>query len=184
MSMRVKTSPSVSPTWLLLGAVCLALLWTAALTGGVDRLLFCVELFACAVGVAILVRLLIRSDDWTKRSDFFSPFVAFPVGYILWFVIGSIDIVRVPSSVSFGLFDPIPSYIWGYVGLGLGAFLLGVWVVAGSGVGEESSFRYEFTWKIDRYWQVVIVLFFLTAASYLYIVSQIGIPALTRERFD
>jgi len=173
--------PRLLPVGLFLSSVCLAELLAAALTGGASGVWFSVEFLGGLLCLLIVVQMGIWADKWTRDHDFFSPLVAFPIAYVFWFVIGSLDVVKVPSSVSFGLFDPMPLYIWGYVVLGLVAFLCGNRLMRGGVFPEVAGRSCRFRWDGARFWQIVVLLSVLTAGSYIYIVLRIGIPALSAD---
>lgn len=114
----------------------------------------------------------------SEGADLFSPLVAFPVLYVAWFGVACIDFVDVPTSVSFGLFEPIPPYIIGFVALGLIAYITGV-LMSHTKKASLSGFQPEFNWVESRFWLVIGGLILLMLASFVYIVSGMGaIPAL------
>src|SRR5258706_1500047 len=45
---------------------------------------------ACLISVLVLKRLL----HWVSRHELFSPFIAFPVTYTLWFALGSLTLLN------------------------------------------------------------------------------------------
>ncbi len=148
-------------------------------TGALVSIATVVVLFPAAYALYRLLRLAARKCD---ALDFFSPLVAFPVMYVAWFAVGSIDLIDVPPTVSFGLFEPIPGYVIGYAALGLAAYLAGAAIgrplQAGNG-GDRTS---GFTWAEDRFWAVSAGLGLLTLASYIYMVAGIGVvPALDAD---
>lgn len=120
-------------------------------------------------GVPICVAvfwLIKRFFRWLGTQDFFSPFVAFPLGYVVWFAAGSIDPLR----------DGEPR-LYAYVALGLVAYLLGVSLC--SRPCGQRVLGCENKWRPDTFWFVIVGLSVLTLASYLYLISHIGLPALS-----
>ncbi len=73
------------------------------------------------------------------RFDIFSPFAAFPLLYAVWFGVGSIDLLELPTSFSFGMFEPIPGYVLGYAALGLMAYLVGAGFGRPKPAGHENE---------------------------------------------
>src|SRR5260370_23061610 len=69
--------------------------------------------------------LLRKSWAWLARQDLFSPLIAFPIAYVVWFAVGAVDFFEIPSSISFGAFDPIPSRLLFYAGVGLAGYICG-----------------------------------------------------------
>src|SRR5712664_3885351 len=165
--------------WCLI-TICLTILLAAASFGGASRFLGALELLIGLVALLLLFWALTKANDWTKRGDFFAPAVAFPLGYVIWFVIGSVDFIHVPSSVSLGLFEPIPTYVWFYVVAGLAAYFLGVLLIRASRDPQESKTHCRDVWSRRRFWQIIVALSVAMVVSYSYIVSQIGIPALSQ----
>jgi oligosaccharide repeat unit polymerase len=83
----------------------------------------------CAFALAIM---LPPAVPWIasriRDLDLFSPYIAFPIAYVIWFVAGSITFIDVPSGFEGGPFDPIPSrmyalYAWGLAGYFCGLFI-------------------------------------------------------------
>jgi oligosaccharide repeat unit polymerase len=156
-------------------------------------------LLAAFPALGLLVYGLYKVTGFLKVSrlgsvnvDVFSPLVAFPVLYLAWFALGSIDMIDVPQTISFGLFEPIPGYVMGYAALGLAGYLAGAALrrpkQAGNheeGSGQESPEKDrsgEFTWLEDRFGAVTAGLGTLMFVSYLYIVASMGaIPALSAD---
>lgn len=123
-----------------------------------------------------------RSWRWLSRQDLFSPLIAFPLTYLGWFTIGSIDFVRLPSSVSFGAFDPIPPRVWLYCGIGLVGYLCGArssMSYSKRPLDRASAFR--FTWEIKTFRFALLVTLLVAAGTYLFVVLQTGIVALRRD---
>jgi oligosaccharide repeat unit polymerase len=121
-----------------------------------------------------------RAASRLRGLDMFAPTVAFPLLYVLWFAVGSVDLIEVPASLSFGLFEPIPGYVLGYAALGLGAYLAGA--ALGQKQREAKLPECQWNWLEDRFWLVVVALGFLQMASYVYVVAGMGaIPSLSAD---
>jgi len=140
-------------------------------------------LVLAAVPVAgLLAYALRKAISLAGRLDVFSPLVAFPILYVAWFALGSIDIIDVPRTVTFGLFEPIPAYVIGYAALGLTAYSAGVALRRPHPVGKREHRTPEFSWRADKFEAVSAGLGILMFASYLYIIAGIGaVPALSSE---
>lgn len=124
-----------------------------------------------------------RSWRWLSRQDLFSPLIAFPLTYLGWFTIGSIDFVRLPSSVSFGAFDPIPPRVWLYCGIGLVGYLCGARSSMSYSkkleLDRASAFR--FTWERKTFRFALLITLLVAVGTYLFVVLQTGIVALRRD---
>jgi oligosaccharide repeat unit polymerase len=117
-----------------------------------------------------------------NRLDVFSPLVAFPLAYIAWFVIGSIDFIQLPSFMGFGAFDPIPGRVPLYAGIGLGGYLLGAATYLRSSnerEEENAPASYRWTWEPVSFRLALLVLIFVMVGTYAYIGSHIGLPILS-----
>src|SRR6185295_19411854 len=77
-----------------------------------------VWVLAAAAAFAILRRSYRRAE-----GDPIAPSVAFPCAYLVFFLIGSLNLYDNPSSQR--LDAPIPASIWLYAGAGLAAYLAG-----------------------------------------------------------
>src|SRR5580704_158978 len=175
-----KEIPS-KPILLALGCtLCAALALSAAVAGASpDSSLVILAAFPAA---GLLAFALTEANRLARRLDVFSPLVAFPVLYIAWFVLGSLDIIDVPATFDFGLFEPIPGYVIGYAALGLAAYLAGSVLGRPKPIGNYTGRTPGFTWAGDRFAAVSVGLGLLMAVSYLYIIAGIGeIPALSPD---
>ncbi len=123
----------------------------------------------------------VRRFRFAGRLDVFSPLVAFPLAYIAWFTIGSIDFIQLPSVIAFRAFDPIPGRVPVYAGIGLGGYLLGAMACLGpSNVREEEhTAAYRWTWEPVSFRLALLVLIFVMVGTYAYIGSHIGLPILS-----
>jgi oligosaccharide repeat unit polymerase len=111
--------------------------------------------------------------------DLFSPLVAFPIVYIAWFAVGTIDFLDVPPGVSYGLFNPIPKYVLGFAALGLAAYVLGVLLHRSGASSDHAARTPEFAWADGGFLPIMAGLGFLMVAFYVYIVAGMGgIPAV------
>ncbi len=123
---------------------------------------------AAGIGVCLIFILLMRRlVGWFGRQELFSPLIAFPIAYTVWFALGSLT-----------LFDDRNSKVLEYSGLGLACYLAGV-LLTGWGSARRPprpAFRNE--WESARFWPVMGTLGAAALLSYLYIVSQVGIVAL------
>ncbi len=139
-------------------------------------------ILAAFPAVGLLAYALGKAIGLAGRLDVFSPLVAFPVLYVAWFALGSIDVIEVPPTVTFGLFEPIPGYVLGYAALGLTGYLAGVALAHAKPIGKREDRAPEFTWREDRFAVVCAGLGFLTFASYFYLIASMGaIPALSAD---
>lgn len=129
----------------------------------------------------IWLNLCKRVKNWLVQSDLFSPLVAFPIAYVAWFVIGSINFIDLPHSISFGAFDPIPLRVPAYAAIGLVGYLTGV----------KLALRPYRVWPLRKFLQfrnawrrMSTVLAGLAVAmlfAYLDIVGHIGVPVLSPD---
>ena len=161
--------------------LCLAVLLVAALRGGAGATFAASEALVGLAAFLLLCRAVGKAIKWADRLDIFAPVVGFPLGYVLWFVIGSVDFINVPSSVSFGLFEPIPIYLWFYIAAGLAAYFLGLGLYRTGQGARGLAASCQTVWNRRRFGQIIAVLFALMFASYAYITAQIGIPALSQS---
>lgn len=174
---------TISRKGLFLGMLCssglLAICFVSAWFG---PRAFKLALYAVVALLALTAALWILkfAFDWLSRQDLFSPLIAYPLMYVGWFVIGSIDFIHLPSSISFGAFDPIPARVWLYASIGLVGYLCGtkssmspskIWKL-----NRVSDFR--FTWELRVFRFVVVVMLLAAASTYLYVAFQTGIIAL------
>ena len=124
---------------------------------------------ACLISVLVLKRLL----HWFSRHELFSPFIAFPVTYTLWFALGSLT-----------LWNERNVKVVQYSSIGLACYFAGV-VLAGWRAAlrpSKPAFRNE--WETSRFWLVVGALAAATVLSYIYVISRIGIIALASDAAD
>jgi oligosaccharide repeat unit polymerase len=120
-------------------------------------------ILGCFIGVLLLKRVV----GWFGRKELFSPLIAFPIAYTVWFALGSLT-----------LFDDKNAKVLQYSGIGLACYLAGVLLA-----GWRSALRPPRPvacneWEDSRFWRIVGLLVGATLISYVYIVSRVGIIAL------
>jgi oligosaccharide repeat unit polymerase len=115
----------------------------------------------------LVVRFALRMK--TVKIDVFSPLVAFPVAYVLWFGLGSL---------TFLLDANPPRYL--YFVLGLLAYLAGTLVIVRRGTGVRGVWGppERIPWNASYFRFMMLVFFLLMAGSYLLLIAQIGIPGI------
>ncbi len=132
------------------------------------------------IGGLTLAILLPPAMPWIagriRDLDLFSPGVAFPLAYILWFVAGSINFVDVPEALEGGPFDSIPSWMYGVYALGLAGYFCGLWIGRRFTNNSQKSTRREINLaKMQR----VVRLTFLGALIFWGLtVLQFSLPIL------
>jgi oligosaccharide repeat unit polymerase len=136
--------------------------------------LFEQALYAVGILLAITAALWILklALDWLSRQDLFAPWIAFPIAYVLWFSLGSIDV--------FG--DPYPPP-YGVIGLGLGCYLVGAWLARAMWQRGASvaSIAFQDDWSIHRLRMVLSITAIVAMLAYVSIALQVGVPALHSE---
>jgi len=130
----------------------------------------------------ILTAVVRRGWSWLSQQDLFSPLIAYPLTYIAWFAIGSIDFVRFQSSISLGAFDPIPAKVPFYAGIGLLGYLCG----AGPSLKMSKARKPEladirFSWEPAGTRILLLVLLLIAAGIYSIVLLQTGIVALRSD---
>jgi len=115
----------------------------------------------------LVVRFAVRMR--MAKIDVFSPIVAFPAAYVLWFGLGSL---------TFLLDANPPRYL--YFVLGLLAYLSGALVIVlrRTVVRGVWGAPERVPWNASHFRFVVLMFFLLMAGSYLLLIAQIGIPAI------
>ncbi len=117
--------------------------------------------------------LLVRSGVWVVRKmdgiDVFSPFMAFPIAYVIWFGLGA---------VTFLLDLNPPRYL--YFVLGLLAYLAGTLAMyrKSSPIHTIHTVPTRVPWDPSHFRFAMMVFFLLMTGSYLWLIAQIGIPAI------
>lgn len=131
-----------------------------------DSLMFLLGILA---SLALVVYLVVRwLRHWLKERDFFSPLVAFPLAYITWFTLGSIGTAAV---------EEYDVRVCLYAALGLVCYILGARLFLKGKREEITPVRNN--WNRESFWFVILVMGALTILSYSYLISQMGIPALS-----
>ena len=116
-------------------------------------------------GIAFFI--LWFSFRWMGRQALFSPLIAFPLGYAAWYGLGLLTLVG----------DLHSKLLW-CSGLGLLFYLLGAVVGGGANSFRNPNAEIVDEWDNSYFWALIAVLTAFSLMSYLYLVSQIGIPAL------
>jgi oligosaccharide repeat unit polymerase len=127
----------------------------------------------CLLTVPLAWLLLKAVQQWTVTHDLLAPLVALPVAYILWFTLGSIDWIEVPSIWLFGLFDPIPARMWFFYSLGLMGFGGGVLLARR---GHSSLGVATGSWNRVRFRITLTILFVTMVSTWMILIAQFGIP--------
>jgi len=122
------------------------------------------------VGCLAFILVIKRVVGWFGRQELFSPLIAFPIAYVIWFSLGSL-----------ALFDDRDAKVLQYSGIGLACYLAGVLLV-----GWRSSIKpwrpiFRNEWEPSRFWLIMGALGGATLLAYLYVISQTGIIALDPE---
>lgn len=111
-----------------------------------------------------------KTFEVADRVDLFSPLVAFPVAYALWFLSGIL-----------GLGDNVERILI-YSSAGLVCYLLGVALTRRRMTWAKPDSKFWANdWDRISFFRVVIALSVLAAGSYLYIVVRMGVPALSPD---
>lgn len=128
------------------------------------------ERFSVGAGIAVAgataVCLLTIFFRWLAAQDLFAPWIAFPIAYILWFSIGSINLFNDPN--------PPP---YEAIALGLICYLAGAWIgkiIWKPGSVTPSAFKEE--WSAGRFQSLIIAIAFISLIAYAAIAAQMGIP--------
>ena len=122
------------------------------------------------VGCLLLVLVVKRVMGWFGRQELFSPLIAFPIAYTIWFSLGSLT-----------LFDERNTKVLQYSGIGLACYLAGALLFGGRKAVRLPTPDVQNEWSNSRFWPVICVLGVAALMAYGYIVSQVGIIALDSE---
>jgi oligosaccharide repeat unit polymerase len=168
--------------WLITVTAALSLAFMSVL-GNSNSIDLALWIVALALSSPLLLALGKRAWIWVSKQDLFSPLVAYPLTYIAWFAIGSIDFVQLPSSISFSPFDPIPRRVLFYAGIGLLGYLCGARSLMGASKGwrPERISEIRFSWQPTSSRFVLLILLLIAAGSYLYVLLQTGVVALRSD---
>jgi oligosaccharide repeat unit polymerase len=120
--------------------------------------------------IALCVRPVVRTVQWLSRRDLFSPLIAFPLTYTIWFALGSLTL------------DTGASKVLAYSAAGLACYVAAILLTRKLSVGQSAKpliFPAIINdWTHSRLWFAIGVLSLLTMVSYAYIISKVGIVAL------
>jgi oligosaccharide repeat unit polymerase len=123
---------------------------------------------AAGVGVCFVVVPLLKSVvGWLGRRELFSPLIAFPIAYTVWFALGSLS-----------LFGDSNAKVLQYSALGLGCYVAGVLLSGWRSTVRPSTPTVRNEWESSRFWPVMAMLGIATLISYIYVVAHVGIVAL------
>jgi len=120
------------------------------------------------VGVAIYV--IVKWFCWLARQELLSPTIAFPLGYLVWYGLGSLT-----------LLGDSDTRVWIYSAVGLCFYLLGVMIAAKRLSFPTSSPNIRDDWDTSNFWPAMAAFGALALLAYLYVIAQMGIPALDPE---
>ena len=182
MNSNPSLSSAHSPIPLLpfiLSILGLSLLFVTTAVGGTHALLETLWWLLAVVGAYFLWRLLARANEWTRNYDFFAPGVAFVSMYLLWFALGSWNVVDLPERISFGAFVPIPMSQWTYYALGLAGYGLGLLLGRARIRTRHSGTQFHATWEPQRFWTLVALLIVGMLCSLVIQVSLFGVPGFS-----
>lgn len=106
-----------------------------------------------------------------ERIDLFSPLIAFPIAYVLWFGLASMNLL--------GDASPLP---YSYFALGLVCYLSGaVFVWQRWRANHVLRLRYGDDWDSGKVSMVLWLFGVLALGSYAFLVWRMGIPALSPD---
>jgi oligosaccharide repeat unit polymerase len=173
---RSQVQISLFPASIL--TIVLAILFFAVLNGGSRSFVFLLLLLLSAGVVWIVWRIAAKANEWTLLGDFFAPQVAFPIAYVVWFTLGSIDVIDLPDSISFGAFAPIPPRMWLYYGVGLIGYLAGLFLLWPGVSSRRTPSSARNNWEPSAFWVVASLLACSTFVSYGALAYMYGIPSM------
>lgn len=154
---------------------CIAVIVAAACSGAVitrgpDTSLVWLILVAPALLYAIW-SFVQWSLGYLSSKDLFSPALAFPLAYVAWFSVGSLDI-----------FDDGKELTHWYFFWGLASYVLGVRFFRTLSLSHcVPPNRFKSNWEPRRFWLCLIILLALMIGNYTYITLHIGIPVLSSD---
>jgi oligosaccharide repeat unit polymerase len=132
-----------------------------------------------AYGLFRLASLVVARID---TRDFFSPLIAFPLAYVLWFTLGTVDFIDDPWHVLYGMFDPMPAIMWFYSAVGLSGYVAGVLLIRKGFAcfpARPMPGLVQNRWRTSPSRAGLYILVGLMAGTYVVIVRQIGLPVLS-----
>lgn len=166
---------------LLLGSLLWVAGWIATVEGNAELAMSAVVLLVAIPAAYGLWRGLAFVAAKLDSIDFFSPWIAFPLAYVLWFTLGTCDFIDDPFHALYGMFDPMPAAIWGYAALGLTAYLCGVFVAS----RPKRCFPRQVKEKLANRWHrslhraAMAGFILLLLGSYVTLAVRMGIPVLS-----
>lgn len=126
-----------------------------------------------------LLRFLIRYSRH-HEIDIFAPWVAFPIVYVLWFAIGSINFGDLPPNFGNGLFDPIPLRMWVLYGVGLIAYFLGIlWIMKVRKASHRATVGSAWNYKTSIF--ILRSILIGSLALWIIVVALYGVPSLSSD---
>ncbi len=109
-----------------------------------------------------------------KKIDFFSPLIIFPLAYVLYLYVGSLDFVQDQYIIS--------ERQWIYYLFGILAFYLGAFIPAlNSKISTVKGSRQTGEWDRKRLLVVLFVLFAIALIARFMIYESSGIPLLSKD---
>lgn len=117
-----------------------------------------------------------------QRADAFAPARAFPTLYLVWFALGSMNLI--PPDPATPVWDPIPPDLWLYIGAGLASYVLGTVVLPPIRADWIPPERWR--WAVDRWSNRVakltgVTLLAVIASSYAVLVRQGALALLSPD---
>jgi len=109
---------------------------------------------------AVLTFIALSAIGWygwhvgQRRADAFAPARAFPALYLVWFALGSMNLI--PPDPATPVWDPIPPDLWIYIGIGLASYSLGTVVLPPTRADWISPDRWR--WAVNRWDNRVVKL--------------------------
>jgi oligosaccharide repeat unit polymerase len=156
--------------------------WLATVAGALNVLSGLTAVALVSLLVYGLFRLAGSVVARLDARDFFSPLIAFPVAYTLWFSLGTVDFVDDPWHVLYGMFDPMPVIMWFYSAVGLAGYVAGVLLIRRGFAwfpARPVPSLVENRWRPSSSRAGLYILVGLMVGTYAVIVQQIGLPVLS-----
>jgi oligosaccharide repeat unit polymerase len=108
--------------------------------------------------------------------DVFAPDVGFPLAYILYLFIGSIN---VPIETQFGIV--LPWIVWLYYIVGIVAYLIGVRLIHAPSRELAANNQVKRFWPTERFLTVVTGLFLIGLVARMAVIAKTGVPFFQAE---
>jgi oligosaccharide repeat unit polymerase len=115
----------------------------------------------------ISIYVIIGWFRWLRRQELLSPVIAFPLGYLVWYGLGSLT-----------LLGESDSRVWMYSSVGLGCYLLGAAIGGRKVLFANAKPHIRDDWDDSHFWPVMAVFAALALLAYVYVILQMGVPAL------